>query len=420
MGTVAIRAVIKRAIPAGDSIRIYGWAALSRNERGEPIVDAQGDWIPVAELEKAAQRALLDRGGRAAIGVNHEDLNLGDLVESFVVTDEKRKAFGLGDVPEGWMVGITTSDPEVVKAVRSGSLAEMSIRAQGRREPVALPEGKTWADILKRTDAPATVNVLRDLRLREIELLSIVDKGAGGDADTRPGIVLVTKRENMDNTEKRSVGAILAELLEAGKFADLPADDLEALVAEVARMNAAQAEAASEAAEQAAAATAPAPMVDVAMEEGDEKTEDAAKAEDDEKDKDEVAKRNVMLEKRVAELEAAAAHAKLCDIVKREYAYLPGASTEELARIVHEVRTNLGKSHARQLENVLKAASAAIKTGGLLEATSTHVETSATGGELHELAKALRNKNPELSASSALLEAGRARPDLWTAARKGR
>lgn len=416
MGTVAIRAEIKKAIAEGETARIYGWAALSRDQDGAPIIDADGDWIPIEEIETAAQQALLDRGGRSAVGVNHEAYGLGDLVESFVTTEEKQRAFGLEGTPQGWMVGIRTTSPTVIEAVRSGELREISIRAEARRESLELPDGKSWTDILKRDGAPiaddSKVSIIRDLKLREIELLSIVDRGASGNATSRPGIVLITKRGPMNDEKKRSVGAILADMLDAGKFSGLAEDELEAITEAVAAMNA-----------------PPPAMDDVAMAD-DSAPADAPKADDGEPaDKaddvaksDGLAKRNVELEKRVAELEAAAAHSALCELVKRDYAYLPGASVDDLARLVHELRVNLGKRHADQLESVLKSASEAIKTGGLLDATAAHADhgSSDEAGQLREIAKSLREKNPQLSAASALLEAGRARPDLWEAHRKAR
>ena len=58
MGTVSISAVVKRAdVEPEGSIRIYGWAAISRDAEGAPVIDAEGDWIPIAEIEKAAQQA---------------------------------------------------------------------------------------------------------------------------------------------------------------------------------------------------------------------------------------------------------------------------------------------------------------------------------------------------------------------------
>jgi hypothetical protein len=121
-----------------DPVRglVTGWAALSTNDAGEPVVDHQGDHIPIAELERAAHRAFLRAGGEGMVGDMHERRGVADLVESFVVTAEKREALGFGPGREGWVVTVRIRDPGLLREVLNGSKLELSIRGKGRRIPM--------------------------------------------------------------------------------------------------------------------------------------------------------------------------------------------------------------------------------------------------------------------------------------------
>ena len=58
------------------------------------------------------------------------------LIESFIVTEEKRAAMGLPDsVPTGWWVGFQVQDPEVWAKVKSGERTGFSIHGHGKRTP---------------------------------------------------------------------------------------------------------------------------------------------------------------------------------------------------------------------------------------------------------------------------------------------
>ena len=426
MADFSLTASIRKAHADGDRVYMYGWAALSTDSIGEPVIDADNDYIPAAELEKAAQAAFLDRGGKGAVGQMHDVFGKADLVESFVLTAEKQAAFGLTDAPQGWMVGLTSTDPDVCKAVRSGAMLELSIRGHGRREPVDVPAGMRPGDVVKKRAqvthaAGHSFTVVRDLQLSDVELLSIVDKGASGNDRVRPRIVLVKRKGKpmSDTVFKRSAHAILAELFESGKLAELPPEEKEALLMLASGMTPPM----------PAPEPDPEPEPVVAAEDADEDVkaddDEMPKADDDEdmSKRDELAKANVELTKRVAELEAMAKRAELIELVKADMAYLPGASVEDIAKVLHETRTNLGSDVAAQVETLLKAASAAVQKGGLLDAAgvrSAANDNDAGANELQSLAKSLRDKNPKLSAAEAIVEAGRARPDLWAEHRKGR
>ena len=58
-----------------------------------------------------------------------------DMVESFVVNDEKRNAMGLGDdVPDGWWVGFKVSDEDTWGKVKSGEVTGFSVHGKGKRQ----------------------------------------------------------------------------------------------------------------------------------------------------------------------------------------------------------------------------------------------------------------------------------------------
>ncbi len=111
---------------------VTGWASVVTDTAGNPVVDLQGDIIPVAELEKAAQEAFAD-GGRGKGGDMHERTGVCDIVESLVLTKAKRQALQLGDGPEGWVVTLKVNDPELKAQVKSGAKLELSIAGEAER-----------------------------------------------------------------------------------------------------------------------------------------------------------------------------------------------------------------------------------------------------------------------------------------------
>lgn len=102
---------------------------------GTPVVDRQGDIIPVDELEAAAKAFMLD--SRAA-DVMHDTQAVGKVFESYVSTPEKRAAQGYGDPTDqtvGWWVGMEVPQ-DVFKRVQSGELRAFSIGGAAVREDV--------------------------------------------------------------------------------------------------------------------------------------------------------------------------------------------------------------------------------------------------------------------------------------------
>lgn len=120
-----------------DKRQVFGWASISKKD-GMVITDHQGDSIDTEELEKAAYKYMLDsrKGGHEHQKTDEGPLHVADVIESFVVTDEKKKAMGLpDDVPEGWWIGMKVNDDKVWELAKSGELAGFSIHGSGRRVP---------------------------------------------------------------------------------------------------------------------------------------------------------------------------------------------------------------------------------------------------------------------------------------------
>lgn len=127
--------------------QVFGWASVSEIN-GEPVVDLQGDIVPIEELEKAAYTYVLEsrKGGDMHTRIAKADtqpLHTADLIESFVVTPEKLEKMGLAHdaLPLGWWTGFKVNDDTQWDLVKQGKRTGFSIHGLGTRTPVskALP-----------------------------------------------------------------------------------------------------------------------------------------------------------------------------------------------------------------------------------------------------------------------------------------
>ena len=110
----------------------FGWASVVLDANGTPVIDHQEDRIAVGELEKAAYSYV--EKSRAASEM-HDKMGVAELVESCVITPEKRTAMGLdGNGITGWWVGFRVLDSAVWEKVKRGQLSEFSIGGSARRE----------------------------------------------------------------------------------------------------------------------------------------------------------------------------------------------------------------------------------------------------------------------------------------------
>lgn len=133
-----------------DKRQVFGWCSLSQID-GKDVVDLQGDYVPIEEIEKSAYHYVINsrKGGdmhkRVGAGLSKADepLHTSDLIESFVVTPEKLQQMGLSKaaaagVPIGWWVGFKVNDDEQWAKVKSGERTGFSIHGSGSRVEKAL------------------------------------------------------------------------------------------------------------------------------------------------------------------------------------------------------------------------------------------------------------------------------------------
>ena len=127
---------ISKAEP--DKQQIFGWASVVE-VNGEPVVDLQGDYISVDEMEKAAYEFVTKsrKGGDMHLRDDWNPIQKSEMIESFVITEDKRDAMNLPDsVPTGWWVGFKVADSEVWDKIRKGERTGFSIHGKGKRTPV--------------------------------------------------------------------------------------------------------------------------------------------------------------------------------------------------------------------------------------------------------------------------------------------
>lgn len=120
--------------------QVFGWCSLSKVD-GVDVVDRQGDYVPIDEMEKSAYHYVVNsrKGSDMHQRVGDQPLHTSDLIESFVVTPEKLEAMGLEPdaVPHGWWVGFKVNDEQQWENVKKGDRVHFSIHGKGRREPRA-------------------------------------------------------------------------------------------------------------------------------------------------------------------------------------------------------------------------------------------------------------------------------------------
>lgn len=110
---------------------VYGWASVVVN-KGEVVVDTQGDIIEPAELVKATTDFMIKE---RQTHVMHEGEQRGIVVHSFPLVGSIAKSLGIECDKEGWIVGVQVSD-DVMKRVDSGELKAFSIGGAARRVKV--------------------------------------------------------------------------------------------------------------------------------------------------------------------------------------------------------------------------------------------------------------------------------------------
>lgn len=134
MATI-IKAVefVKRTLNKEQRL-VTGWASVSIDENGAPVVDTEDHIVPVSELQSAVH-SLMSAGG-GMVGGNHEVEGLGPIVDSLVLTSDIRKALGMGAGEEGWLVTVRVDDDAAWEKVKSGKFPAFSIRGEAELHEV--------------------------------------------------------------------------------------------------------------------------------------------------------------------------------------------------------------------------------------------------------------------------------------------
>ena len=120
-------------LKADDEQRmVYGWASVI-TEKGEPVVDRQGDMIEADTLVKAVNDFMEHvRVGKAM----HTGEQVGVVVHSLPVTKEIGDALGIQSDREGWVVAYKVFDDTVWNMVKSGELAAFSIGGRAMKQEI--------------------------------------------------------------------------------------------------------------------------------------------------------------------------------------------------------------------------------------------------------------------------------------------
>lgn len=125
-----------------DKRQVFGWASIVEKD-GKPVVDLQGDYLSVDEIEKAAYTYVQNsrKGGNQHQRDGEGPRHVSDMIESFLVTDEKKAQMGLPDsVPTGWWVGFQVNDDETWDQVKRGEKKGFSIHGSGVRKEMVLED----------------------------------------------------------------------------------------------------------------------------------------------------------------------------------------------------------------------------------------------------------------------------------------
>ena len=130
-----------------DKKRAYGWASVV-TMNGEPVIDRQGDYIGLDDIEEAAYTYV--RKSRVAGDMHRRTTGLdgvdaphraGELIESVVFTPDKCHAMGLPASFAGkWWMGVQVEDDAVWAEVKKGNRTGFSIHGKGLRKDTTLDE----------------------------------------------------------------------------------------------------------------------------------------------------------------------------------------------------------------------------------------------------------------------------------------
>lgn len=327
-----------------DTVKVFGWASVALDDHGNVVVDHGQDEIPVPELEQAAYEFVKRASdpatqGSAYADAMHEGPDVARLIEACVITPQKRVSMGLdGTGKAGFWIGYEVFDPNTVRKVRSGELAEFSIYGDARRMPVEKRERGRLIDLV-------------------ITKVALVDRGEGKGVT----IQLVKQHESsiMNLFKKKSP----VKKQEDGSD---PAAMLNEILEELGPEKRAVVEMAMQMAAQSGAQPPPPPPEEAEKAEGEEampeeekvegEAEETEKADDEEK-KEEEAKMNSAMAKRLhaaeVELEKMRKERRREHFEKlaKKYDAVAGFTTSDLATLLDSLEQTVPKA---DYEKVLK------------------------------------------------------------------
>jgi len=118
-------------LKADDEQRmVYGWASVV-TEKGEPVVDRQGDVIEPDTLVRAVNKFMEHvRVGKEM----HKGDQIGAVIHSMPITKEIGESLGIQSDREGWIVAFKVYNDDVWAKVKSGELAAFSIGGKAIKE----------------------------------------------------------------------------------------------------------------------------------------------------------------------------------------------------------------------------------------------------------------------------------------------
>ena len=114
-----------------DQRIVWGWASVV-TEKGEPVIDSQGDLIEPAEMEKAANEFMADARMAKAM---HQGEGVGEVIHSLPLTKELGEALGIQSDREGWILAMKIHDDAVWQRIKSQELRAFSIGGEATTEP---------------------------------------------------------------------------------------------------------------------------------------------------------------------------------------------------------------------------------------------------------------------------------------------
>lgn len=395
--------------------KAYGWVSIVETSDGEPIIDGDGHVIPIGVLEKAVHNAFTADSGSGKGGDLHERRGIIDVIESAVVTAEKRAAEGspfASDGPAGWWAGFQVNDDATWAMVKGGQRPELSLRGSGAGVELSKRngcDGKRAAQVL-----------ITKIDLNKLEWFSTVDKGASGDdkPEHRPRIVLW--KRSQEHTTMTVADLIKAhkkdtETVEKIKQLDLAKAMTPKLLEILGKLKPEEQAAVLQAIEGGSPAPKQEPEPASAPEMSDEakKQFEMQQRELTKRDKD-IAE----LRKRIDEQNDAMVTVELKKRLESggDMAFLPVDGDDLIEMIKSARKGQLSSEQAKDFEELLVKLSKAMRTSPQLRVLGTAADPDASdgaAGEVLALAKKLKEKNPTMSDAAARAKVYESNPELY-------